>query len=279
MTAAIASGKGGTGKTFLAVNLACVSDGRATLLDCDVEEPNTHIFLSSIKKQAQSVERMIPRINHTLCRLCGECSRFCAFNALAVLGDTLQFFPQLCHSCGGCMFVCRNKAIDESTENIGRIVQMHTEKCALIQGILEIGTAITPPLIHRVTERIHGKHHYIIDASPGSGCSAMAAISAADFVVLVAEPTPFGLHDMKRLVKSLKLMDKPFSAIVNRIDQEENEVSTYCSNENIPIIAQVPDDRRIAECCSQGGLVIEKLPEYYDLFSQLYIDIFGENLE
>jgi len=275
MTVAIASGKGGTGKTLLAVNLSYVSTGELQLLDCDVEAPNTHLFLPLQNKRTEPVHRMIPQIDASLCTLCGECSRFCAFHALAVLRNKVVLFPELCHSCGGCNRVCRLGAVGETTEPIGEIIYAETPYCCHVQGFLQVGTAIVPPLIHRVTEYIQSENHTIIDASPGTGCAAMAALSPADFVVLAAEPTPFGLHDMRRLVLCLRELNKPFSVVVNRAVNTNDVITEFCRNEDIPILARIPDDRRITDCCAVGEITAQHLPEYHEMFLGIYSQLFG----
>jgi len=269
MILAVASGKGGTGKTTVAVNLACVLERPLQLLDCDVEEPNSHLFLPGETIREEAVSIPVPEVDESLCDGCGECGRFCAYHAIVSYGAKPLVFADMCHGCGGCMLVCPKKAIREIPKRIGTIAKKQAGKVTLVTGRLDVGQAMAPPLIRAVKERLQTGMPAILDAPPGTSCPVIATIRGADFVLLVTEPTPFGLHDLKLAVDMIRELGLPFGVLVNRIGSGDNRVHVFCREAYVPILAEIPDDRRIAEAYSRGQLIVEALPEYRDLFFKL----------
>lgn len=277
MRVAIASGKGGTGKTTLAANLSRVARN-AVLLDCDVEEPNLHLFLNGTpQREPETITIPIPAVDEALCDGCGECSRFCEYKALAVLAKQVLVFPELCHGCGGCTLVCPRKAIKETPKRIGVVHTLDIGGQTMIYGVLDVGVIMAPPLIEAVKSRTTPNTNVIIDAPPGTSCPVVAAVKDSDYVVLVTEPTPFGLHDLELAVEVMREMRLPFGVVINRADSGDNRVLEYCRRESIDLLAQIPHDRRIAEAYSEGKLMVEALPEYGELFRKLAGKLFPEN--
>lgn len=263
MIISVASGKGGTGKTTIAVNLALALDG-VQLLDCDVEEPNAHIFLNPVIKEKVTSTVPIPEVDESKCSYCGKCREVCAFNAIAVLpkDDKIQgsilLFPHLCHGCGGCSMLCPEKAISEVNKEIGVVEIGDSGTVQFVHGRLNIGEIMSPPLIKHVKEHIDFARTVIIDAPPGTSCPVIAAVKGSDFCILVTEPTPFGLHDLVLAVEVLKKLEIPFGVVVNRSDIGDEKVDTYCRDHNIPILMRIPFDREIAFLYSQGLPFINK---------------------
>lgn len=270
MKVAIASGKGGTGKTTVAVNLARVLGAPVQLLDCDVEEPNVHLFLKGTGRGEDIVTIPVPEVDESLCDACGECSRFCQYHALVSFGTKPLFFPEMCHGCGGCTKVCPKKAIREQGRRIGVVETMQTGNITLVTGRLDVGVAMAPPLVRAVKTRLQENTTAILDAPPGTSCPVIAAIRGADFVVLVTEPTPFGLHDLKLAAGMVREIGIPFGVVVNRVGVGDDRVHRFCREQDIPILLEIPDDRRIAEAYSRGELVVEALPGYRDHFLRLW---------
>jgi MinD superfamily P-loop ATPase len=269
MKIAMASGKGGTGKTTVCVNLAQVYGSPVQLLDCDVEEPNAHLFLKGLVRSQETVTLPIPEVDQSLCDACGECSRFCQYHAIASFGTKPLVFPEMCHGCGGCALVCPKKAIHEVDKRIGVVETIQAENITLIQGLLDVGVAMAPPLIRAVKTRVQPGRPAILDAPPGTSCPVVTVLRGADFVVLVTEPTPFGLHDLKLAVEMVQQLRIPFGVVVNRMGIGDDRVHVFCKNEDIPILLEIPDDRRIAEAYSRGELIVEALPEYRAHFERL----------
>lgn len=269
MILAVASGKGGTGKTTVAVNLARVFNTSIQCLDCDVEEPNCHLFLSGDTRKEENVTVPVPEVDESLCNGCGECGRFCEYNAIVSFGAKPLLFPEMCHGCGGCAKVCPEKAIHEIEYHIGVVETIQAGNITLIQGRLNVGAAMAPPLIRAVKAHLPNEGPAIMDAPPGTSCPVIATLQDADFVVLVTEPTPFGLHDLKLAVDMVRRLQIPFGVVVNRVGIGDNRVHEFCHRENISILMEIPDDRRIAEAYSRGELIVEALPEYCGLFCDL----------
>jgi MinD superfamily P-loop ATPase len=269
MRIAIASGKGGTGKTTVSVNLARTMGVPVQLLDCDVEEPNTHLFLKGDKVKEEIVTIPIPQVDEALCDGCGECSKFCEYHAIVTFGTAPLIFPEMCHSCGGCTRVCPKKAITEVGRRIGVVETMMSESITLIGGRLDVGVAMAPPLIRAVKERLQKDIPAILDAPPGTSCPVIAAIRDTDLVLLVTEPTPFGLNDLSLAVDMVRELKIPFGVIVNRMGSGDDRVHIYCQKEAIPLLLEIPDDRKIAESYSRGILMVDALPEYREFFESL----------
>jgi len=269
MILAVASGKGGTGKTTVSVNLAKVLDSAVQLLDCDVEEPNAHLFLNASLRKQETVTIPIPQVDESLCNGCGECGRFCAYRAIVSFGAAPLIFAEMCHGCGGCARICPQKAIRKTGRRIGVIQTLEADNITLIQGRLDVGVAIVPPLIRAVKARLANGRPAILDAPPGTSCPVIATLRGTDFVLLVTEPTPFGLYDLRLAVDTVRELEIPFGVIVNRLGVGDNRVHTFCEEQEIPVLMEIPDDRRIAEAYSRGSLIVDALPEYRPLFEKL----------
>ncbi|MDI6889167.1 MAG: ATP-binding protein [Methanocellales archaeon] len=269
MIISIASGKGGTGKTTIATNMA-LSLKNVQLLDCDVEEPNAHIFLKPEIKQQISVYTSVPKIDETRCDYCGKCAEFCEFNALVALKNKIMVFLELCHGCGGCPIVCPKNAITEEDKEVGVVKKGVAGDIEFICGELNIGEPMAVPVIRRVKNEIDDDKTVIIDASPGTSCSVVAAVHGTDYCILVTEPTPFGLHDLKLAVEVLKKLGIPFGVIINREGIGDQNVQGYCKEEGVPILLTIPMDRRIAEVYSRGVPFILEMPEWKEKFLELF---------
>jgi MinD superfamily P-loop ATPase len=277
MKIAIASGKGGTGKTTVAVNLVffLVTTGQnVQYLDCDVEEPNGHIFLKPTIEHRRSALVKVPVIDQDKCNSCGECSRKCQFHALVVLPGSTLVFPELCHGCGLCSLVCPTKAITETNREIGRIeAGIGLKGIKFAHGILNVGEPMANPVIREVKgEGIPG-HIQIIDAPPGTSCPVVETLSEADAVILVTEPTPFGLHDLRIVAEVAGATGKPVGIVINRERGEFRPLTRYLSERKLEVLARIPEDRRVAEVYSTGRILLEALPEYRDYFTDLVLNL------
>lgn len=273
MIITVASGKGGTGKTTVATNLAVAVETDVQLLDCDVEEPNAHLFLNPEITETITVTTPVPEIDRDKCTMCGECESICEFKAIVVLEDTVLTFPEMCHGCGGCTAVCPAAAVTEIGREVGVIETGHRKGVAFGHGRLRIGEAMSPPLIKKVRTLALPGRFTIIDAPPGTSCPVIAAMKGTDFVLLVTEPTPFGLHDLKLAVGAVKLLGIPHGLVINRADLGDRLVHAYAEKENIPILMEIPFDRRVAEAYSDGHLIVETGSEWQEAFRQLYRSI------
>ncbi len=273
MIISVASGKGGTGKTTVAVNLALSLKGDSQFLDCDVEEPNAHIFLKPKITQSQSVSIPIPQVNKKRCTYCGKCGEVCAYNAIAVLPKDVLVFPELCHGCGGCTLLCPENAITEKGKEIGIVEIGEVKDLRFIHGKLNISEAMSPPLIRAVKKYINNSKNVIIDVPPGTSCPVIEAVKGSDFCILVTEPTPFGFNDLVLAVEVLRKLNIPFGVVLNRADVGDKEVDKYCKDENIPILMRIPFDRKIAEVYSKGIPIVEAIPQYKQRFEKLFEEI------
>ena len=272
MQIAIASGKGGTGKTTVATNLAYVASRNrqsVAYLDCDVEEPNGHIFLKPEITERKPVGSLIPRVDAEKCTLCGECGEICRYSAIVRVGAKVLVYPELCHGCGGCSLVCPADAITEVSREIGTIETGRAGAVQFAQGLLNVGEAMSPPLIKAVKSTAFDTELTVADAPPGTSCPVIEAVRGADYVVLVTEPTPFGFHDLKLAVEMLRVLKLPFGVVINRAGLDGRETRAYCSTRRIPILQEIPDDRRLAEAYSRGVMACDALPEYESMFAEL----------
>jgi MinD superfamily P-loop ATPase len=272
MIISVASGKGGTGKTLVATSLALSLKDihNVQILDCDVEEPNDHIFIKPDITRSESVPIPVPKIDEEKCTHCGKCAEVCAYNAIAVLGEYVLTFPELCHGCGACSYLCPEKAIAETPHDIGVIETGEAEGVNFGHGKLSIGQAMAPPVIRKVKELIDKDKLVIIDASPGTSCPVVEAIKDSDFCLLVTEPTPFGLNDLVLAVETVSQLDLPYGIVLNRAGVGDGKTEEYCRKEYIPILLTIPLDTNIAAFYSQGIPLVEGMPDYKKSFIGLY---------
>lgn len=273
MIISIASGKGGTGKTTVAVNLAAALGEPVQLLDCDVEEPNAHLFLKPAITQELKVYLEVPEISLDKCTFCGLCQELCQFNAIAILPQTALTFPELCHSCGGCFLICPEEAILSRKRLVGQVEIGSRNGLRFVHGRLRVGEAMSPPLIRRVKQEIQPHGTVIIDAPPGTSCPVVTTLWGSDYVLLVTEPTPFGLNDLELAVGVARHLDLPCGLVINRADLGDRRVHDYAVRENLPILLEIPFDREAAEIYAQGGLLVEKLPRWRRLMEDLLIKL------
>ncbi len=270
MIISIASGKGGTGKTTVATNLALSLESEVQILDCDVEEPNVHLFLDPDIKEVKTVTLPIPEIDKEKCNFCGKCAEICQFKGIIVIGKTILTFPEMCHGCGGCMIVCPEKAISETGRELGVMEIGSRNDLYFAHGRLRIGEPMSPPLIKEVCSLIRPDKITIIDAPPGTSCPVITAMKGTDFVLMVTEPTPFGLHDLKLAVEAVKILGIPHGLVINRSDIGDDKVREYARQEKIPVLMEIPFERQIAEAYSRGRLIVEIMPERKKQFIELY---------
>jgi len=272
MILSVASGKGGTGKTSVAVNMA-LSIGKVQLLDCDVEEPNANLLLNTKINRREPVFSLIPKIDRELCNSCGECTKFCQYNAIFVAAEKILVFPELCHSCGGCALVCPKKAITWEKHRVGTLNFGSLDDLTLVYGELEVSKPLAVRIPKAVKKQINKDENVILDSPPGTSCSFVETVSGSDFCLLGTEPTPFGLHDLKIAVEVLRKIQVPFGVVVNRAGIGDKNVYDYCKAENIPIMLEIPYDRKIAELYSNGIPFSLEMPDWEEKFQTLYSEI------
>ncbi len=267
MKIAIASGKGGTGKTTLSSNLAkfLSEEFPVVLIDLDVEEPNSGLFISGELKKAENKFKMIPEWIEDKCNACGICQKVCNYNAILQLGDLITVFPELCHSCYACSELCPTNALPMISKKMGELKEYHTKNLIFIESKLEIGEEQAVPLIKQtksyVKENTRQNYFHIYDSPPGTSCPVIESVKDADFVILVTEPTPFGFHDLKLAVDTMEELDKEFGVVINRDGIGNDDVENFCGREGIEILAKIPNSRKIAELYSQGELIYQYVPE------------------
>lgn len=269
MKIAIASGKGGTGKTTIATSLATVLGARAQLLDCDVEEPNCHIMMRPTIVEREVVTLPVPVVDMSRCTLCGKCGEICRFSAIVVIGPQVLTFPEMCHGCGGCSLLCPEKAITEGSRELGILETGFAGPVEFVQGVLRVGEAMSPPLIKAVKSRINPAKVAILDAPPGASCPVINTVAASDFIIMVTEPTPFGLHDLRIAVEAVGELGVPIGVVLNRSDIGDRGVHSYCAERNLPLLLEIPHRRDIAEGYSRGQVLVESAPEFKSSFSDL----------
>lgn len=275
---AVASGKGGTGKTTVATNLArCLAESgrRVQYLDCDVEEPNGHIFLKPQIEKTTTVTAPVPQVDKDKCIGCGKCGEICQYGAIVHLGEkNVLTFEQLCHSCTGCWRLCPADAITTKPLEVGQIESGRSDKVGFAQGRLKIGNVRSPYLIKQLKQLIDENELNILDVPPGTSCPVVESLKGCDFVLLVSEPTPFGLNDLTLAVDLVRQMNIPFAVVINRDGCGDNRLQEYCETEQIDIAMKLPDDRRIAEAYSQGRMIVDALNQYKENFEGLCKNFF-----
>jgi MinD superfamily P-loop ATPase len=275
MIISIASGKGGTGKTLVATSLAlALKDScKVKLLDGDVEEPNDHVFLKPHISNSEPVFTLVPKIDEAKCTHCGKCAEVCAYNAIAVLGDHVLTFHELCHGCGACSYLCPEKAISEEKRPTGVVEWGNADGIDFVQGKLTVGEAMAPPVIREVKSHTDSDSITIIDSPPGTSCPVVTTIEGSDFCLLVTEPTPFGLNDLVLAVETTRKLGIDCGVVLNRAGVGDNKVEEYCRKENIPILLTIPLDTEIARLYSRGITLVEGMPEWKEKFVGLFQSI------
>lgn len=264
----VASGKGGTGKTTVAVNLA-LSLNHAYLFDCDVEEPNAHTLLHPKNVTIEDVTVPTPEVDQDLCTLCGKCSDFCQFNAIFVGKTKVLVYDKICHSCGGCALVCPESAIIERARTVGVIKSSQVGDVNLAYGELNVGEPMAVPIIKAVKEHIMNDEVNILDAPPGTSCTLIETVQESDYVVLVTEPTPFGLHDLMMTVDVVERLGVPYGVVINRSTIGNEDTAKFLTEKKITILMEIPFDRHIAELYSKGIPFVDELPEYRTKFQEM----------
>ena len=272
MTISVASGKGGTGKTLVSVNLAALM-GAGQYADCDVEEPNGAVFLKPELTGRDEVLKPVPVIDPGRCTLCRKCSDACRYNALAVLPSRVMVYAELCHGCGLCNWICPEGAISEHGASIGTVETGRRGELGFVRGSLNVGEPMAVPIIRAVRRAISTEGDAILDAPPGTSCPVVQSVLGTDFCLMVTEPTPFGLHDLELAVAMADKLGLRTAVVVNRSDIGDDRVDRFCEAKGIPVLARIPFDRRLAEVCSTGGLVVEELPDYRPVFEKLLDEV------
>jgi len=270
MIISIASGKGGTGKTLVATSLALSLGKQVQILDCDVEEPNVHVLLRPTIVQSKPVCIPVPKIDKAKCTYCGECAKVCAYHALAVVKKLVLIFPELCHGCGACSYLCPAKAISEEGREMGVVELGCAGEIEFVQGKLTIGEAMATPVIREVKRHIDPTKTVIIDVSPGTSCPVVEAVRDSDFCLLVTEPTPFGLHDLSLAVDTVKVLGISCGIVLNRAGGTYNRIEEYCLEKDIPLLMRIPLDMGIARLYSRGATLVQGMPEWRGKFLELF---------
>jgi len=265
---AVASGKGGTGKTTVAVGLALIS-GPVLLLDCDVEEPNAHLFLSPALSGRQEVSIPVPEIDDALCNRCGRCVAACQFHALALMGKQLLVFPELCHGCGACKLACPEQAIREVPRIVGEVESGKAGEIDFVHGRLNVGEPMATPVIRAVKNHLKASRPAIIDAAPGTACPVVEAVKGSDFCLLVTEPTPFGLSDLTLAVEVMEKLSLPCGVVINRSGSGDEATEQFCREKQLPLIGKIPFSREAAEAYARGHHPAQVLPQFRQALEQI----------
>ena len=275
MIISVASGKGGTGKTLVATSLALAlkDRDRVQLVDCDVEEPNAHIFMKPVITHSEAVSIPVPKIAEDKCTYCGKCAEVCAYNAMAVVGKLVLTFPELCHGCGACSYLCPEKAITEEGRVIGIVETGYSDGTAFIQGKLAVGEPMATPIIKKVKSLMSNNGTAIIDVSPGTSCPVVESVKGSDFCLLVTEPTPFGLNDLALAVETVRKLNIPCGVVLNRDGADGSLIAEYCRKEKIPVLLTIPLDIEIARLYSKGIILVNGMPQWRSSFIRLFDQI------
>jgi len=269
MLISVASGKGGTGKTTVALNMASVAEPPVQLMDCDVEEPNCHLFLAPVLTERTPVTIDTPDIQLDKCTFCGRCSKVCRFNAIAVVPGNAMVFPELCHGCSGCWLACPESAVSVKARSVGAVEKGKAGHIDFVHGKLDVGVALSPPVIKAVRRESMQGGIVIIDAPPGASCPMVAAVNGTDFCVLVTEPTPFGLHDLAIAVETLRKIKIPCGVVINRTGARYEALYDYLDKERVEILLEIPFERKYAESYSHGDVLVKAHPELKSGFTEL----------
>jgi MinD superfamily P-loop ATPase len=260
MVISVASGKGGTGKTTVAVGLAIIAE-RAQLLDCDVEEPNAHLFLHPRLTERSLVTILVPEVDAQRCTHCGRCAEACQFHAIAVMARQVLVFPELCHGCGACTLACPEEAIREVPREVGVVESGKSSRISFVHGRLNVGEPMATPVIRAVKAHLDGRPLTVIDAAPGTACPVVEAVKGSDFCLLVTEPTPFGLSDLRLAVEVMEKMAVPCGVVINRSGEGDEATEGLCASENVPLLGRIPFSRAVAEAYAHGQHPVYALPE------------------
>lgn len=269
MIIAVASGKGGTGKTTVATSLA-LSLNEGQFIDCDVEEPNARFFLHPVMEGKEAVTVDKPLIDEECCSYCGKCADFCRYNALAVLPERVLVFPELCHGCGGCALVCPQKAISYQPRRIGTITTGRAGNLDFVEGALTVGEAQATPVVKALKRKINASGQVIVDVPPGTSCPVIVAVEGADYCLLVTEPTPFGLHDLRLAVNMVRHLEIPCGVVINRDGVGDRGVEDFCRQENLPVVLRIPHRLEIARSYARGVPLVTARPHWKERFRALY---------
>jgi len=274
MIVTVASGKGGTGKTTVTASLVSIWETKVLAVDLDVEEPNLHLFLNPTIEDRSTAELEIPNLDLSQCNLCGKCVELCQFKAISLMGKFLMTFPDMCHGCGGCLAICPEKALTPGKRELGEIHCGHVGEADFIMGRIRIGEAMTPPLMNRIKQKIWKKikqqpMDVLMDAPPGVSCPAVTSVLDSDVIVLVTDSTPFGFYDFSLAWEAFSPLGKPMGVVINRAGLGNSTIHEFCRDKELPVLAEIPYDRVIAEAYSRGQVIADVSDSLHELFVSL----------